>query len=121
MADEKLILVKSEFLDNWYVIERAEHEGIERADQVGPNSYTLFCSSRISDADVEGHLDQMVALADAIESSGSVSFKRCAVRIENDRAFFWSPRNSRREGETSLACALELAKQIREVAAVRRG
>lgn len=112
----KLTIRKSEDLGDWYVIERAEHDGRSWFESTGLSSMALRCSSRFSDADVEGTALEMRALAKAIEDGQPEAFKRCAVRIEGDRAFFWSPRNSQRDGEVSLEDARELAAQIlREV------
>jgi len=66
------------------------------------------------DAMVEGTSLQMLALAVAIEARGSVGFKRCAVRVENQRVFFRSPKNSQVEAECSLAEADALVTKIRE-------
>ena len=111
--DPRLVIVKCECLDDWYTIELAEHDGREWLESTGRNSMVLRYSGRISDACVEGTSTEMLAIADAIERRASVSFKRCEVRISGDRAFFRSPRNSQRDGVTSLECADELATQIR--------
>lgn len=107
----KLTLTKSDSLDDWYLIERAEHDGRVWLEQ--HEDYSAFqCGSRISDADVEGYGDEMLAIALAIRQRGRVSFKRCAVRVDGERVFFRSPRNSQREGETSLEEADALAELI---------
>lgn len=110
---DALTMKKSEWLDDWYIIERAEHDGREWMERNGPNSSTLRCSARFSDADVEGSAYEMLALAEAIEQRSRNSFKRCAVRIEGERAYFCSPRNSQEDGEVSLAAADVLAAEIR--------
>ena len=114
-ADIKLALVK---VGDWYTIERAEHDRLEWYAVGGNECVSLHRSCCISDADVEGDAYEMRAIADAIErgaidGGASVEFKRCAVEIRGDVAEFWSPRNSRKPGLTSLACAMELAAQIR--------
>jgi hypothetical protein len=109
----KLCLRKSDFSDDWYVIERAEHDGREWLQKTGPNIMAFMRSARISDADVEGTLSEMKEIGQAIENRSEASFKRCSVRIDGERAFFDSPRNSTREGECSLAEADELAALIR--------
>jgi hypothetical protein len=107
-----LTLKKSEFLDDWYVIERAEHDGKEWFEKTGPNTMTLRCSSRFSDASVEGTSGEMLVLANAIEKRTTASFRRCAVNATEEPVRFWSPRNSEVDGECSLAEADELAKEI---------
>lgn len=107
----KLTLTKSDSLDDWYLIERAEHDGRTWLEQHEEYS-SLQCSARISDADVEGYGCEMLAIAAAIRRRTSTSSKRCAVRVAGDRAFFWSPRNSRDPGETSLVEADALAELI---------
>ncbi len=110
--------------EDWYVIERSEHDGrswLEAVPGLGPNCMAFMTSARFSDADVEGTLEEMVAIAEAIEKRDSVSFKRCAVRIDGSHAFFQSPRNSMREGECTVREATELAAEIRRVAAAAAG
>lgn len=106
---------------DWWVIERAEHDGRTWMEQTGPNSMALRCSARFSDADVEGSADEMREIAKAIRARGRYSAKRCAVRVEGDVVSFRSPRNSTMEGVTSLACADELAKLIETVLAMQGG
>ena len=102
---------------DWYVIERAEHEGKSwfEADSRCPGTASFQHSGRISDAEVEGTASEMLAIAEAIEERGSVSFRRCAVRVEGNVALFRSPRNSQREGICPLEDADELVKEIRRV------
>jgi hypothetical protein len=100
-------------MTDWYLIERAEHDGRAWIEEVSPNVSELRCSSRFSDADVEGYGDEMLAIADAIESRGSVRFKRCAVNATSEPVTFCSPRNSRVDGECSLAEADSLVVKIR--------
>lgn len=111
----RLKLAKCGVMDDWYIIEKAKHEWVEQIVPVPgkPNSMYLHDSSRISDADVEGAAVEMLAIAEAIEQRGSYSAKRCAVDVQGNRALFWSPRNSQREGVASLEEADELAAQIR--------
>lgn len=109
----KLTLVKCEGMDDWYTIERAEHDGREWLESTGPNTKSFMRSARISDACVEGYSSEMLALAEAIEKRECESFKRCAVDATSDRVEFWSPRNSQRPGIASWAEADELAALIR--------
>lgn len=116
----RLAIRKSEGMDDWYVIERAEHDGRSWMEPIPgiPNAMALHLSSRFSDADVEGTADEMLGIAEGIETRDGAGYKRCAVRIDGDRAFFQSPRNSQREGECSLAEADALAKEIRATLSV---
>lgn len=106
----KLTLRKSS--DDWYVIERAEHDGRQWLEPY-EHGLALRCSSRFSDADVEGSADQMMAIAVAIEMGARVKFKRCAVDATGDLVRFWSPRNSQEAGVCRFDEATELAAQIR--------
>ena len=109
----KLALRKSDSMEDWYLIERAEHGGaMEMRRCEDGHGYYLWCESRISNADVEGGFDEMRAIANAIRDRSEVGFERCAVRVEGDRVFFCSPRNSTEDGECSLAEADDLAAQI---------
>lgn len=110
----KLTLRKASMLDDWYIIERAEHDGRVWMESTGPNSSALRCSSRFSDADVEGTAEEMLAIADAIEARRVFTARRCAVEITWDGAEFWSPRNSITPGRTSIREADELVVLIRQ-------
>lgn len=103
-----LKIQKSTFQEDWYLIERAEHDGRVWIDSCG-----FQTSSRFSDADVEGTQAEMLAIAEAIEHRGHASFKRCMVDARNGPVRFCSPRNSHVDGECSLAEADDLARQIR--------
>lgn len=108
-----LTLRKSEFTDDWYLIERRDHDGRRWEER---NDYgTEVCkSARFSrNADVEGDAAEMLAIAAAIETRGRFSAKRCAVWFVGDRAFFESPRNSQEPGVVTLADADDLAREIR--------
>lgn len=107
----KIVLNKSNSLDDWYVVERAEHEGRTWLEPTGPNSMKLMNSARISDACVEGTAEEMRQIAKAIKARGSASFNRCAVHIDGERAYFRSPRNSTVDAEIPLADADEFADQ----------
>jgi len=110
----RLTIRKCDDIGDWYVIERAEHDGRKWTERTSPSSSALRCSARFSDADVEGTGDEMRAIATAIRARRGERFKRCAIRIDGDRAFFCSPRNSREDGECTLAEADELAALIEE-------
>lgn len=64
----KLTLRKSEWLDDWYVVELAEHDGRQFLEQVGPRAFALRCSARLSDADIEGTVEEASALATEIRA-----------------------------------------------------
>lgn len=109
----RLAIRRSGHLDDWYVVERAEHDGRSWLEPLGENSAGLRCSSRFSDADVEGTAAEMLALAEAIEARGEARFRRCAVDARSELVTFCSPRNSQLDGEVTLAEALALAAEIR--------
>jgi hypothetical protein len=102
--------------EDWFLIERAEHDGrrwYETYDDE-PEILVLRTSARISDADVEGTADDMLAIAAAIEERGSYSARRCAVTICDGMVRLHSPRNSSRDGVVSIEDADELAALIRQ-------
>lgn len=108
----KLILRKSDVLDDWYVIERAEHDNRTWFEQTEPNVMVFRSSARISDADVEGTSAEMLEIAEAIKKRERTWFKRCAVRVDGCAAYFHSPRNSSTDGVVPLEDADELADEI---------
>jgi hypothetical protein len=110
----------SESIPGWWTIERAAHDGRVWLE---PTEYgmALMTAGRISDADVEGSEEEMLAIAAAIEARGEFEAKRCAVKVADGRAEFWSPRNSMTIASVPLPAADELAAEIRaKVAAVSR-
>lgn len=108
----KIVMKKSEWLDDWYLIVKAEHDGREWMERTGPNSSRFMCSERISDACVEGSEEEMLGIAQAIKLRERRSFGRCAVAFLSDGVHFWSPRNSSEDGVVSVEEADELADQI---------
>lgn len=108
----KIVMRKSEWLDDWYLIVKAEHDGRVWEERVAPNVVMFRCSERISDADVEGDEMDMLQIADAILYREDGIGERCAVRFEPDGVHFWSPRNSSVDGVVSIEEADELANQI---------
>ena len=129
-VDEELVAVPSEGLDDWFVIERAAHDGSSwfvdvNGIKIPPAALHMHsvlgfqCSSRICDADVEGSRAEMQALANAILKGTSVSFKRAAVAYggANGAFYFWSPRNSRTVARVPKERAVHLANQILVVTA----
>jgi len=108
----KIKLVKSDYLDDWYTVERAEHEHRQWMERTGPNCMKLMDSGRISDACVEGTAGEMRELALAIKARGEAEFRRCAVRVDGESAYFCSPRNSEVDGVVPLADADAFADQV---------
>lgn len=114
LIDGALTLTASDPDFDWFLIERAEHEGrswLEKSE----HGYSFMTSSRISDADVEGSFFEMQQLAAAIERRESYGAKRCAVEVSGEWADFWSPRNSQRCGRVPLAVADALVALIAKV------
>lgn len=111
----KIVLRKSEHIDDWYTIVRAEHDGLEWIEHTGPNSMRFMCSERLSpEACIEGNADEMLAMANAIRSRKAVLFKRCAVHFERDGAHFSSPKNSERDAVVPVEDADEFASQVQD-------
>jgi len=108
----KIMMKKSEWLDDWYLIVKAEHDGREWIEKTGSNSSHFMCSERISDACVEGDMHEMLTIARAIRVRQRSIFGRCAVAFWSDGVHFWSPRNSSEDGVVSIEEADELADQI---------
>lgn len=113
-AETRLTLVKSDCIEDWYLIERAEHDGREWFEQTGPNTFALRMSARLGNADIEGSAAEMRAIAKAIREHDYTSFRRCAVDARSTKkpTRFWSPRNSIGRGEVPYADALALAEEI---------
>lgn len=87
----RLQLTKSEWIDDWYVLEGG-------------------CNW----ASVEGTAEEWHELARAMKKKANKSFKRCAVALQPDGSFvFWSPRNSTGE-EDSVRCPAEDARALEE-------
>lgn len=108
----KIVLKKSDALKDWYLIVRAEHDGLQWLERTGPNSMRLMLSERISDADIEGSADEMLALAEAIQNRKNIEFRRCAVEFVGYEVHLWSPRNSIKEGVVSIREADEFAEHV---------
>lgn len=108
----KCILIKSDNMDDWYLIERAEHDGRHWME---PTQYgmALRCSSRLGNADIEGTSAEMLVIAQSIELGQSASFKRCAAEHTPDGYAMSSPRNSMEPTLITHAEAKELAADIR--------
>lgn len=109
----KIKLNKCDHMADWYTIVRAEHDGREWWEAVGENAYSYSMSERLSpEACIEGNREEMREIANAINCGGAVSFKRCAVRINDGVAYFWSPKNSERDAAVPLDDAIEFADQV---------
>lgn len=109
----KVVLVRSENLTNWWLIERAEHDGREWMEMRGANVMAFMRSARVSDADVEGDATEMLAIADAIQRGESVYFRRCAAERTPNGYLLSSPRNSTRAELITFEEASALALDIR--------
>jgi hypothetical protein len=98
--------------DQWFQIEKADHDNVEKLVQVGPGSWSFYRSARISDSSVEGNIHEMKELANAILSNCEAVHYRCAVSTHCDGFVFWSPRNSSYVGWVTADVAIALAKKI---------
>ena len=109
----KLALSKSEYMDDWYAIVKAQPIVREWMERTTPNCYRFMASERLSpEACIEGTAEQMLALARAIQLREAVSFKRCAVHFEADGVHFSSPKNSERDAVVSAEDADEFAAHV---------
>ena len=107
-----LVLQRVDSMTLWYTIDRAVHANVTGFRPIEGGGMELFCSSRISDADIEGTLEEMLDLAKMIQKRGLYGARRCAVECKGDRAELWSPRNSDVRGSVPLNIADDLADQI---------
>lgn len=110
--DVALTVVKGGSLDDWWLIERAEHDGRQWLERTGPNSMALRCSSRITNADIEGTSLEMLAVAGAIVGRIQIAFKRVGVNVTAEGVELWSPRNSTYRCRVPYARAMALADEI---------
>jgi hypothetical protein len=112
------VLVKSDEIEDWWIIERKEHDSKQWLAPMGDGGMQLMCSSRPCDADIEGTSAEMLAIAKAINKGQNASFKRCAaVRMVDIDGFHYrlcSPRNSRETARLTIEEAEELAADIIE-------
>ena len=109
----KIVLCKSEDMDDWFTIVRAEHDGRTWFERTGQSTLRYMCSERLSpEACIEGNAMEMIALGNAIKNKEAISFKRCAVSFESDGVHFRSPRNSQVDAVVSEEDAENLADQI---------
>ena len=109
------LTIRSEF-ENWWRIERLNHENIY--SEIWTKEGVTYCynSARLDPFTcVEGNKQDMLDIANVIENNDSVWNKRCAVEIFNDKYAFYSPRNSNgRKVLVPKNYALDLAKEIKE-------
>lgn len=117
--DVELTLRRSTSSDDWWCIERKDHDGrtwIEEhwVNGIGRIGYCMT-SARLGDhrADIEGTGAQMMEIADAIERRSEADFKRVAVQWAEDGVLLWSPRNSETAAVVPHARATALATVIR--------
>lgn len=113
--DEELTCRKFAVLDDWYVIERQDHDGRYWTEQREDGASVLCCSSRITDADIEGNCNAMARIADAIDNNGKFSAPRCAVDATGSHVFLMSPRNSTYAAIVPKDKAAALAARIRQI------
>lgn len=115
----KLTVRKSDAIDDWWCIERVDHENRESFVSTGHNSQRLDCSSRLgtgmNNCDIEGYGVEMKGIASAIESGGTYSAKRCEARTVKEGVLLQSPRNSMEPVLVTYQHAKELAEEIRKV------
>ena len=111
MAIERRALTMIESMDEWYVIEWAEHENLQWFEPTEWGSM-FMTSSRISKADIEGTAEHMLGIARAILDGGEAHYKRCSVRVDGDRCYMSSPRNDIEGGVVHTQDARDLAKYI---------
>ena len=52
MSERAIKFVQSDWMDDWWVIEWAEHDNRTWFERTGPRSQYLMTSGRISDADM---------------------------------------------------------------------
>jgi len=104
-----LILVAD---DQWFQIEKANHDNVEKLVQMSDNAWIFYRSARISDSSVEGNIHEMKELANAILSNCEAVHYRCAVSPHCDGFVFWSPRNSSDVGWVTADVAIALARAI---------
>lgn len=109
-----LTIRKSDDIDDWYVIERAEHDGRQWLEKT-EYGYSFMTSARIGNADVEGTRDEMLAIAKAVEDRTDFHAGRCAVEFDSGAGQFQfsSPRNSIHADAHTTAVADALAAEIR--------
>lgn len=109
-------LRKSEHMGDWYCIVRCEHSGTS-GFRMTAYGMSFYSSERVTDCDIEGPAHEMLAIADAIETGSSASFKRCEAEKVDDGYALCSPRNDERSEVITSDEALRLAAEIRRVIA----
>lgn len=105
---------RSDVLDDWYTIERVEHDGRMWSEPTRYGS-RLCLSSRLEPYTcVEGTPAEMARIANAIRQGDGFHAKRCAVEPDEETTGFllWSPRNSEDRALVSREHALQLATDI---------
>lgn len=118
MSDEtihnvELTCRKSDGMDDWYVIERKNHDGRVWMEQVSDIGFSLRSSARLGNADIEGSAFEMQAIAQAIKAKDQANFRRCAVYVRDDGMVeMFSPRNSDGPSIVPYARAEALAEEI---------
>lgn len=106
---------RSEFVQDWYVVVRTHHDGktwLEPAVHEGVPYLSLKTSERLSDADIEGTREEMIALMTAILDGKEASFKRCGAEPVDDGWLLGSPRNSTEWAFVSTENARKAAQEF---------
>lgn len=111
MELERRALTMRESMDEWYVIEWAQHENREWFEPTEWGSM-FMTSSRISKADIEGPAEHMLGIARAILEDEEAHYKRCYVKVDVDRCYMRSPRNDEEDGVVHIEDARDLARHI---------
>lgn len=110
----KLILVACDTIDDWWIIERAEHDGQEWEEySADGTSAATMRSAWIVDGDIEGYAAEMRDVALAIEQGGSVCFKRCQVTWTPSGYLMGRPRGGSAPVLVTHDVARGLAEDIR--------
>ena len=100
-------------MDDWYVIQKANHDGRNWFAPIKGGGQHFMCSSRIGNADIEGDKKEMLVLARAILDGEKCAFRRCSVsKPKNGRVHLNSPRNSIGYASVPVEQAHALARQI---------
>lgn len=109
----KIILVQSDYGNDWYTIQRADHEGRAWLEEVHKGCLALMCSERLSpESCIEGDAFDMIELARCILKKEDCESTRCAVMFEGEFVYFWSPRNSLHKTPVGIDDATEFAHSV---------
>lgn len=111
---DALTVVLSEHIEDWWVIELANHAHTTEMRSLDTNTFYIWDSGRVSDENIEGTGNEMLTIALAILLKDDAQFRRCAIHTHSDGSvFLWSPRNSQVVTQVTAQVAYDLAKTIR--------